>query len=67
MLDGLQLEERKASALVSDADNIHRDYREFVSLSEQLRQEEASLLQTSSDARTIEDIDKEFAAVQMMR
>ncbi len=67
MLDGLQLEERKASDLVSDADIIHRDYSEFVSLSKQLLQEEDSLRQISSDARTIEDVDKEFVAVQTMR
>jgi protein subunit release factor A len=62
-VDAAQAGERIASSLVSDAEAIHRAYNEYNSLKTQVEEEERKL-QTSSDARSIEEVDRDFTQCQ---
>ncbi len=59
--------EQDATSLLQDVQTISRNYQDYSRLQVEIDEEEAKLLQSSSDNRTLEEITAEYDSHQKKR
>lgn len=63
----MKKEEATISSLIVDAEMIDRNYRDLMQLDSEIHEAESKLRASSSDSRTLEEVGREYEALQKQR